>query len=331
MDDDWAEVAAELEQFLPDRWQLAAQASLTSSAASKAQAAAEAGQSNAAEIKRLNAAIAEQNRQASERGNALNRQVDQAKADLAQANAKSEAEAKKALELAAANQANVRAVAAQQKRAAVQSETTHAESVAAVKDSAEAATSAAAEQTDVARQGATDAHDDARRAQELAKQQEAAARNSNLVQFWGFAAVLAGIIAKLVQDRFTASDLRKKDAIAAEALLKKEEIAEGQRLLAIDVAAKAVNESEERYHQIHTLVNSNLTAAITSELQAREALYLLLEASADKQRAEGKTVSDENLAILAGVALKIAELKTTIADRNTQTELAARLKAAAQK
>lgn len=328
-----AALRAELESA---KAQLASQASLAATASAKAQAAAEAGQSNAAEIKRLNAAIAEQNRLASERGNALNQQITQAKADLAQAkadlaqaksdlsqtNARNAAATKTAIDVAAQNLAKLHAVVVQQ---SVRQNDLHAETEAAVAASSDAVITAAGAQTDATRQAASDAS----RAAAVAAQQAETARNANralfILQIFGFAGVVAGLIAKLIQDRWAANDLRKKDAIAAELLAHKEAIAEGQRLLAIEVAKKAAHESENRDGQLYVLINSNLTAAILSELGAREALLLLLEANADRLRGEGKEVSEESLAIIEGERLKIATLKTTIADRNTQTALVHRL------
>ncbi len=74
-----------------------------------------------------------------------------------------------------------------------------------------------------------------------------------------------------------------------------------------------------KLEQIHTLVNSNLSAALQGELdQTRRILILLRRIEA---MTSGEPTAEEH-SVIEQTKLRIAELETTLADRATQTTIA---------
>lgn len=87
-------------------------------------------------------------------------------------------------------------------------------------------------------------------------------------------------------------------------------------------AAKANEYVSGQLQQIHTLVNSNMTAAMQAELDARQAqLITLRELVALKQDA-GHTPSADVVQTVTQLEMKIAELEANLHDRLEQTRKA---------
>ena len=74
------------------------------------------------------------------------------------------------------------------------------------------------------------------------------------------------------------------------------------------------NEQTAKLNQIHTLVNSNMTASMTGELSALQANVLLLEAHPD--------ITPAGEAALGAKKARVAELEAQLADRKQATSLA---------
>lgn len=72
---------------------------------------------------------------------------------------------------------------------------------------------------------------------------------------------------------------------------------------------------DAKLDQIHTLVNSNMTAAMESELYAHKANRVLLDEAVGSKRALGQEPSEETLAMIDTVTAKIAELEAKLKDR----------------
>ncbi len=109
----------------------------------------------------------------------------------------------------------------------------------------------------------------------------------------------------------------RQDAAAAKA-------AEAARLLLAAnerVAATSVV-TNNKLDVIHTLVNSNMTAAMQAELDAtiRE-LAMMQEVIDLKQASSGRPPGVEALAAIASTKLKIGELRAILKDRSTQFDL----------
>jgi hypothetical protein len=140
---------------------------------------------------------------------------------------------------------------------------------------------------------------------------------------WGafVVAVVGPLLLAWLTNRQRRSDKRedwaRQDAVA-------EKAAEAAKLLlaANERVAKTAAETNGKLDVIHTLVNSNMTAAMQAELDAtsRE-LVSLREITALKQAA-GLEPTPAALAAVQATEAKIAELTAALRDRLAQTALA---------
>jgi hypothetical protein len=115
--------------------------------------------------------------------------------------------------------------------------------------------------------------------------------------------------------------LERQDAVAAQA-------AEAAELL-LDANERVAKQSEDaakvtngKLNQIHELVNSTLTAAIEDLRLATEQQLMLLRSVIELNREAGREPSPDLLAALPAVEEKVAELRSKLADRARQTEIA---------
>jgi hypothetical protein len=121
-------------------------------------------------------------------------------------------------------------------------------------------------------------------------------------------------------------DYARQDAVAAKAELAARKVAEAAELLlasnaqvakAADEASKATN---TKLDVIHTLVNSNMTAAMQAELDSRRiALALMLEVVELKKTA-GSSPTAEALEAVGAAKGKIVELEAALNDRLKQSK-----------
>jgi hypothetical protein len=86
--------------------------------------------------------------------------------------------------------------------------------------------------------------------------------------------------------------------------------------------AKTARVTNAKLDVIHTLVDGSMTAAMQSELDATVRELTLMREVAGLRRAAGHDPSAEALAAIDATVLRIAELKTKLADRLTQVALA---------
>jgi hypothetical protein len=111
-----------------------------------------------------------------------------------------------------------------------------------------------------------------------------------------------------------AAEVAAQAAVAAQLLVdsnhKQEEIAKTQNA---------------KLDQIHSLVNSNLTAAMQDQLDTRISNLALLVEAGDAKKAAGLPQNEETLGAIYQTRIKIDELTAKLADRKKQT-----LQAAAQ-
>jgi hypothetical protein len=112
-------------------------------------------------------------------------------------------------------------------------------------------------------------------------------------------------------------DWARQDAVAAQA-------AEAAALLlkANERVAAATDQTNQKLDVIHTLVNSNLTAAMLAELSATEAGLVLMREMVDDRLQRGVQPSPEATARIRNTETRINELRAQVTDRQTQTELA---------
>jgi len=132
--------------------------------------------------------------------------------------------------------------------------------------------------------------------------------------------------------RERAEDIARQDQVAVKAdetarrtLAKTDEVAEVAATVARSVAAATrtdVAETHAQLRQIHTLVNSDMTAARQGELdQARLALIMLRRVVALTEAA-GREITPAEQSEIERTEMRIAELEAIIADRMTQFRLA---------
>jgi len=100
-----------------------------------------------------------------------------------------------------------------------------------------------------------------------------------------------------------AEDYARQDIVAARLVKQNAAVAE---------STKVVN---NKLDVIHTLVNSNMTAAMQAELDARKETLVLLKA------AHGLKPGEEGLVLIQKATEKIALLEATLSDRLKQSEL----------
>jgi hypothetical protein len=133
-------------------------------------------------------------------------------------------------------------------------------------------------------------------------------------------------------------DYRRQDAVAAQAaeaarlLLERQDQAASQsaernRLLleANDRAAETAATTNGKLDQIHTLVNSNMTAAMQSELDATVALLDTLREVVALNEAAGRQPTAEAVGRIDAMQTKVDELSANLTDRLKQTTAANQL------
>jgi hypothetical protein len=94
----------------------------------------------------------------------------------------------------------------------------------------------------------------------------------------------------------------------------------------VDENAKATTQQLEHLEagqkQIHTLVNSNLTAAVDAQLTALDGQLVLMERVIELDREAGREPTAQALSALEPIRAKVTELRTTLAERKKQTQVA---------
>jgi hypothetical protein len=135
-------------------------------------------------------------------------------------------------------------------------------------------------------------------------------------------AMLSPLLMALLTNRHAAAkearDHARQDVVAAQ-------VADTARLLKANT--KAVAETAAETHSqlkvIHTLVNSNMSAAMQAEHDATARELAMMREVIDLKRKNGHEPSDEAMTAIKATEAKIAELKLALADRQTQAKAAA--------
>ena len=138
------------------------------------------------------------------------------------------------------------------------------------------------------------------------------------------AAVTSGTISPLLLSMLTnrqrrrdkLEDWARQDAVAAQAAAAAELL-----LAANERVASGTKVTNDKLDVIHTLVNSSMTAAVQAEHDATVRELAMMREVVALHRAAGREVSGESLAAIAATESKIAELKTTLADRLAQSKI----------
>ncbi len=116
-------------------------------------------------------------------------------------------------------------------------------------------------------------------------------------------------------------DWKREDKKENEKALKAQEVAD--RLFASNEAVAANTKvTNGKLDVIHTLVNSNMTAAMKAELEATIEKLILMKQIVARDKADKITVLPEAILAIRNVESKITELQATLADRLKQTDIA---------
>lgn len=120
----------------------------------------------------------------------------------------------------------------------------------------------------------------------------------------------------------------RQDAVAAKAATMAENVDRNQKLIARQAAeaaelllknneqvARTQQETNGKLDTIHTLVNSNMTAAMMSELDAVTRELAMMREVMELRRQGGQEPSTDTLAAIAATEAKMHELAAALADR----------------
>lgn len=126
--------------------------------------------------------------------------------------------------------------------------------------------------------------------------------------------LLLAVLTNRNQRRVKLDDYARQDVVAARLIASNDEIA---------TTAKATAEKlGGQLQQIHTLVNSNLTAEMQARLEATRGQLVLMTEVIDLKRVAGHEPTEDASILLGKTKSTIAELEATLADRLKQTTVA---------
>lgn len=123
-------------------------------------------------------------------------------------------------------------------------------------------------------------------------------------------------------------DWARQDEVAAQAAKAATALVEGQKeaaellVVANERVAEAAESTSAKLDVIHTLVNSNMTAAMQAELDATVREVAMMKEVIRLNQVAGSKPSADARATLKATEEKISELKATLSDRLKQTKVA---------
>jgi hypothetical protein len=119
-------------------------------------------------------------------------------------------------------------------------------------------------------------------------------------------------------------DYARQDAVAAKAEAAAERAsvaAEGIRVANEHVASET-RQTNKKLDVIHALVNSQMTAAIQSELDATEREVVLMREIIGINSAAGRNPTEDSMVAVKATEERIRELRVTLKERHRQDEIA---------
>jgi hypothetical protein len=167
------------------------------------------------------------------------------------------------------------------------------------------------------------------KAKELAAQY--AAENEKLRHQTELRAIEVRLLLEQRQASMTDQQNKHADQMKSMLMLNREATeAVGKRLDDESAALKVTNvarrernvTTDSKLDQIHTLVNSNMTAAMESELEARRASFILLQETIELKIKIGIPETEESKNQVSALKQQISELESKLRDRKMSTDLA---------
>jgi len=149
--------------------------------------------------------------------------------------------------------------------------------------------------------------------------------NSSALLIALLATVISPAILAIISNHLSSKQRRiekELDWAREDAVAKKAEEAAALLVVSNERVAKTAKVTNDKLDQIHTLVNSNMTAAMKAELEATIGKLRLMRQIVARDKADNIKVLPEALAAIRAVELKINELTATLNDRLQQTLLA---------
>lgn len=129
------------------------------------------------------------------------------------------------------------------------------------------------------------------------------------------APIITGLITSWVHRSEKKQDWQRQDAVAKQAR-------EAAALLLINNnrVAAAAEAATEKLDVIHTLVNSNLTTSLRSELNATKLTLQTLKEIMELRKVQGTEPSEEVLRIIQETQTKVNSLQRSLSDRESTEE-----------
>ena len=132
-----------------------------------------------------------------------------------------------------------------------------------------------------------------------------------IVAAFGFAGpVIMSLVTYWVHRNETLRDYARQDAVAARLLVSNERVAETAK-----TAADGLVVTNSKLDMIHTLVNSQMTAALESELAATQRELAMMREVISLKSAAGHAPNIETLSEIKAIEGKVVELKSRLSDR----------------
>jgi uncharacterized membrane-anchored protein YhcB (DUF1043 family) len=122
-------------------------------------------------------------------------------------------------------------------------------------------------------------------------------------------------------DRERQEAVAKQAAEAAELLLAEQRATKARTEEVAVLAARAASATDSQLKQIHTLVNSDMTAARQELLDQTRLLVSIYRKTIEDDRAAGREATPSDLAALDAAEAKVSELQGILADRLAQQRI----------
>ena len=139
----------------------------------------------------------------------------------------------------------------------------------------------------------------------------------------GFFAIISPVLVIWASGRRDSTarreDWARQDNVAAKAAVAAQLLVDSNKKVAV-VAAELGKETIGKLDQIHTLVNSQMTAAMTDALDADQRTLAMMRELVDVKRKIGEEPTQQSLDAISAVEAKISERRAMLEDRSQRTK-----------
>lgn len=131
-------------------------------------------------------------------------------------------------------------------------------------------------------------------------------------------AVVLNLLTNRARQRERSEDFARQDAVAKEVKAVKAATEAAAKLLLANTS-----DTNTRLAVIHTLVNSQMTAALQSERDATERLLVVMLEIIELKKTTGHSPNTETLTAVEVIRNRVKELQVILTERGIQTAIAA--------